>query len=102
MSSNRWIQFIKFGLVGVSNTAVSYTINIGTLLLLKGFRLSCDYIIANITAFLLSEIGSLCHSGIPEFLYTALFGFYHWGKDEKMWQKTVKSAQDQPLVSSAA
>ena len=58
MSSNRWIQFIKFGLVGVSNTAVSYTINIGTLLLLKGFRLSCDYIIANITAFLLSVLWS--------------------------------------------
>ena len=28
MSSNRWIQFIKFGLVGVSNIAVSYTVNI--------------------------------------------------------------------------
>lgn len=58
MSSNHWIQFIKFGLVGVSNTAVSYAINIGTLLLLKGFRLSCDYIIANITAFLLSVLWS--------------------------------------------
>ena len=58
MSSNHWIQFIKFGLVGVSNTAVSYAINIGTLLLLKGVRLSCDYIIANITAFLLSVLWS--------------------------------------------
>ncbi|MFQ9587792.1 MAG: hypothetical protein ACLRZS_15335 [Mediterraneibacter gnavus] len=54
MLSNRLIQFIKFGLVGVSNTVVSYVINIGTLLLLKGFRLSFDYIIANVIAFLLS------------------------------------------------
>lgn len=51
-------QFIKFGLVGVTNTVISYIINIAVLYLLKDKALSYDYIIANVVAFLLSVLWS--------------------------------------------
>ena len=53
---DRLVQFIKFCMVGLTNTAVSYLVNICTLFLLSriapGFRY--DYVIANVTAFLVS------------------------------------------------
>jgi putative flippase GtrA len=54
------IQFIKFGIVGVSNTVVSYVINIGVLFLLDkaGLFHRWDYVIANTVAFLLSVLWS--------------------------------------------
>lgn len=54
------IQFIKFGIVGVSNTVVSYVINIVTLYLLSkaGLFPRWDYIIANTVSFLLSVLWS--------------------------------------------
>ncbi len=57
---NAFFQFVKFAMIGVSNVAVSYTINITTLLLqhliVPGFK--WDYVIANVTAFLLSVLWS--------------------------------------------
>ena len=53
-----FLQFVKFGVVGVSNTLVSYIINIAVLFLLKPYALSWDYILANIVAFLLSVLWS--------------------------------------------
>lgn len=55
---NTWIQFIKFGIVGVSNTVISYLLNIGTLFLLKSMGLTYDYLIANTVAFVLSVLWS--------------------------------------------
>ena len=37
------VQFIKFGIVGLSNSAVGYVLNIATLLLLKPYKVSWDY-----------------------------------------------------------
>lgn len=48
------IQFIKFGIVGVSNTILSYLINVAALLVLAPFHISWDYFAANIIAFILS------------------------------------------------
>lgn len=55
-----FFQFIKFAMVGVSNVLVSYSINICTLLILDKAVPGCefDYIVANITAFLLSVLWS--------------------------------------------
>lgn len=53
-----FFQFIRFLMVGVSNAAVSYTINICTLFLLRHLALNFDYMIANITAFVLSVLWS--------------------------------------------
>lgn len=53
-------EFIKFGIVGVSNTAVSYFIYVLSLLLLKHFSLlsSIDYLIALLLSFVLSVLWS--------------------------------------------
>ncbi len=48
------IQFVKFGLVGLSNTLVSYLLNILILLILSPFQFGKDYIVANIVSFILS------------------------------------------------
>jgi putative flippase GtrA len=51
-------QFIKFGIVGVSNTLVSYAVYSASLLLLKkiGAFPSREYILAQFIAFLLSVL----------------------------------------------
>lgn len=51
-------QFFKFGLVGVTNTAISYGLNVLVLTLLKPYRLSWDYVAGNVVAFLLSVLWS--------------------------------------------
>lgn len=52
------IQFIKFGIVGITNTVISYGIYSLVLFSLKGFDLSSDYIIGNIVSFILSVLWS--------------------------------------------
>lgn len=51
---NPYIQFVKFGLVGVSNTAVSYLMYMIILFLLRGLAWEQDYILANVVAFTIS------------------------------------------------
>ena len=51
-------QFVLFGIVGVSNTVISYLLNIMVLGLLSPFRLAWDYITGNLVAFLLSVLWS--------------------------------------------
>lgn len=55
-----FIQFVKFGIIGVSNTLVSYVINIVVLLILNQFNWfpRWDYIVANTVAFVLSVLWS--------------------------------------------
>ena len=55
-------QFIKFGMVGVTNTLLSYFLNIATLYLLRDKGLSYDYMIANVVAFLISVLWSFYYS----------------------------------------
>ena len=54
------IQFIKFGIVGVTNTLVSYVINVAVLFVLGRVQIfqRWDYIIANTVAFILSVLWS--------------------------------------------
>ena len=51
-------QFIKFGIVGVSNTVISYLLNVLVLYALASFNLSWDWLAGNIVAFLLSVLWS--------------------------------------------
>lgn len=53
-----FIQFIKFGIVGVSNTLVSYLLNLLCLFLLDKYDVAYDYVIANTVAFVLSVMWS--------------------------------------------
>ena len=51
-------QFIKFGIVGVSNTVISYLLNVLVLYALASFNLSWDWLAGNIVAFALSVLWS--------------------------------------------
>ncbi len=51
-------QFIKFCMVGVSNTLISYVINIVVLVILAPLKMEWDYFIGNIGAYLLSVLWS--------------------------------------------
>ena len=63
-----FIQFIKFGIVGVSNTLVSYLLNLLCLLVLDKYDVAYDYVIANTVAFLLSVLWSFYWS--ERFVFT--------------------------------
>ena len=54
------MQFVKFGIVGVSNTVISYLLYAGTLLILQTACLlpKTDYLFAQIVAFILSVLWS--------------------------------------------
>ena len=52
------IQFVKFGIVGISNTIISYVLNILVLFLMRPLELSWDFIIGNVVAFVLSVLWS--------------------------------------------
>lgn len=51
-----FLQFVRFGVVGASNTVVAYGVYVVALLAIRsgGFWLTYDYLIANITSFILS------------------------------------------------
>ena len=51
-------QFAKFGIVGVSNSIISYTLNVLTLLALRNIDVKWDYIVGNAVSFLLSVLWS--------------------------------------------
>ena len=63
LSEGQWEalkQFVKFGMIGVTNTAVSYCIYLAVLLFLQSRNLfpDTDYLIGNVLSFLLSVLWS--------------------------------------------
>lgn len=52
------IQFIRFCIVGLSNTLLSYGLNVLILMLLSSFDWKWDYVAGNIIAFVLSVLWS--------------------------------------------
>ena len=63
ISEKKWsafVQFVKFGLVGVSNTVISYVIYVISLLLLQKNSLlpKSDYLVSQVIAFILSVLWS--------------------------------------------
>lgn len=52
------IQFAKFCIVGLTNTIVSYAINVFVLFLLQSYEVKWDFFASNIVAFLLSVLWS--------------------------------------------
>lgn len=52
------VQFIKFGLIGATNTIISYVLNILVLLFMEPLDVSWDFIAGNVVAFVLSVLWS--------------------------------------------
>ena len=78
------VQFIKFGLVGVSNTAVSYLLNILILFLLRDAAWEQDYLLANVVSFTLSVFWS--------FYWNNRFVFQeNDGENRNIWKALGKS-----------
>lgn len=55
-----FLQFVKFGIVGVSNTLISYELYVISLMLFRKFEIfpGIDYIVAQVIQFLLSVLWS--------------------------------------------
>lgn len=52
------LQFLMFGIVGITNTVISYVLNILVLLTMRPLGVSWDYVIGNIVSFVLSVLWS--------------------------------------------
>lgn len=52
------LQFIRFGIVGISNTVISYMLNVLVLWALRPWDLSWDFIAGNVVSFVLSVLWS--------------------------------------------
>lgn len=52
----RFWQFIKFCIVGVSNTIVGYLLNAAVLFVISPYQMRWDYVIANFVAYLLGVL----------------------------------------------
>ena len=78
------IQFIKFGIVGVSNTLLSYAINVAVLLVLSPFQLKWDYFAANIIAFILSVAWSFFWNNKYVFILRE-------GEHRNIWRALLKT-----------
>lgn len=81
-----FLQFVKFGIVGVSNTVISYLIYVVSLLGLKKGRLfaGTDYIIAQLLSFVLSVLWSFYWNGKAVFVLKE-------GEHRSVWKALLKT-----------
>ncbi|QFJ56137.1 GtrA family protein [Pseudobutyrivibrio xylanivorans] len=81
-----FIQFVKFGIVGVSNTVISYVLYAVTLLGLQkaGLLPKIDYLVAQVVAFVLSVLWSFYWNN--KFVFTM-----KEGQTRNMWKALAKT-----------
>lgn len=77
-------QFIMFGIVGVSNTVISYLLNILILVLLRPLELSWDYMAGNTVAFVLSVLWSFYWNNRLVFVQGE-------GRQRNLWKALLKA-----------
>lgn len=79
------IQFVKFGIIGVSNTVISYLLYTFSLMGMRtiGFAWEADYLIAQVIAFVLSVLWS--------FYWNNKFVFVKGARKQKLWMKLLKT-----------
>ena len=73
------VQFIKFGVVGVSNTLISYVLNILVLLILVPLHITWDYVLGNLVSFFLSVLWS--------FYWNNKYVFQSEQGEQRVWWK---------------
>lgn len=89
LDEKKWdslMQFLKFGIVGVSNTIISYVLYTVSLLLMKkaGLWPNVDYLFAQIIAFVLSVLWSYYWNNRMVFVIEE-------GKTRSLWKSLIKT-----------
>lgn len=78
------VQFVKFGIVGVTNTIISYVLNVLVLALMSPLAVSWDFIAGNAVAFVLSVLWS--------FYWNNRFVFsVQEGQNRNVWKALLKT-----------
>ena len=78
------VQFVKFGIVGASNTLISYGLNILVLRILQPYHLSWDYVAGNVVAFILSVLWSFYWNN--KYVFTK-----NDGESRNVWKALLKT-----------
>lgn len=83
---NSFTQFVKFGIVGLSNTVISYVIYAGSLLVLRKMDVlqNISYLIAQVIAFVLSVLWSFYWNNQFVFSITE-------GEHRSIWKALMKT-----------
>lgn len=81
-----FMQFVKFGVVGVSNTVISYVLYVVSLLAFQkaGILPKSDYLIAQVIAFVLSVLWSFYWNNKMVFTLES-------GKERSVWKSLLKT-----------
>lgn len=81
-----FMQFVKFSLVGVSNTIISYVLYAASLLVLKKWNMrgTYNYLLAQIVAFVLSVLWSFCWNNKMVFRTEQ-------GQSRSLWRSLIKT-----------
>ncbi|MBE5860250.1 MAG: GtrA family protein [Butyrivibrio sp.] len=80
------MQFVKFGIVGVSNTVISYVLYTVALLAMRSLHIfaSADYLIATVIAFILSVLWSFYWNNKMVFVMKE-------GQRRNLWKALIKT-----------
>ena len=78
------MQFVKFGIIGLSNTVISYILNVTVLLILSPFSVSWDFFAGNIVGFVLSVLWSFYWNN--RFVFTVKDG-----EHRSIWKALLKT-----------
>ena len=79
-----FLQFVKFGIIGLSNTVISYILNVAVLLILSPFSVSWDFFAGNMVGFLLSVLWSFYWNN--RFVFTM-----QEGQRRSVWKALLKT-----------
>ena len=79
-----FMQFVKFGIIGLSNTVISYILNVAVLLIRSPFSVSWDFFAGNMVGFLLSVLWSFYWNN--RFVFTM-----QEGQRRSVWKALLKT-----------
>ena len=79
-----FMQFVKFGIIGLSNTVISYILNVAVLLILSPFSVTWDFFAGNMVGFLLSVLWSFYWNN--RFVFTM-----QEGQRRSVWKALLKT-----------
>ena len=75
----KFLQFIKYSIVGASNVIVSYIVNVSVLKIIEGLHISWDYVIANTGGYIVSVLWAFYWNN--KYVFVA--------KEEKKWWRIL-------------